>query len=72
MSSATGGGGGFDCGPAGSDNEAAVGNAAKMLLSKGHKRSSSKTEFILPPGHEEREQRRRSQAVQVRLTTRTE
>ena len=42
-------------------------NAAKILMEKGHKRSQSKTEFILPPGHEERERRRRESNAPVRF-----
>ena len=57
------------CGVAG-DSATVVGdpaaNAAKMMMEKGHKRSQSKTEFILPPGHEERERRRRESNAQVR------
>ena len=42
-------------------------NAAKIMFEKGHKRSQSKTEFILPPGHEERERRRRESNAPVSL-----
>ena len=34
-----------------------------QVMMKGHKRTGSKTEFILPPGHEERERRRASAAA---------
>ena len=65
-------GAGGACGVAGDSATAAAvvgdpaANAAKMMMEKGHKRSQSKTEFILPPGHEERERRRRESNAQVR------
>ena len=37
--------------------------AAAAMTAKGHKRTGSKTEFILPPGHEERERKRSAAAA---------
>ena len=33
-------------------------NLPPALIKKGHRRAGSKTDFILPPGHEERERKR--------------
>ena len=33
-------------------------NIPPTLIKKGHRRAGSKTDFILPPGHEERERKR--------------
>lgn len=38
---------------------------------KGHKRSGSKTEFILPPGHEERERKRSASSTNAPVLQRT-
>ena len=54
-------------GAAGGDTGDPAANAAKIMMEKGHKRSQSKTEFILPPGHEERERRRRESNAPVSL-----
>lgn len=37
--------------------------APPAMTAKGHKRTGSKTEFILPPGHEERERKRSAAAA---------